>query len=53
MVDENISHEFKLKNIDEARNYIPAEIKQNKLMSKKHKKVCKTLNYIKISYFSL
>ena len=34
------------KNIDQARNYLLEEIKQNELISRKHKKVCKTLNYI-------
>ena len=46
MVEEKISQEFRLKNIDETRNYFPEEINQNELMSKKHKKVCTTLNYI-------
>ena len=46
MVEENISQEFRLKSIDETRNYFLEEIKQNELMSKKHKKVCKTLYYI-------
>ena len=41
-----MSQEFRLKNIDETRNYFIQEIKQNELMSKKHKKVCKTINYI-------
>ena len=41
MFEENISQEFRLKNIDERRNYFTEEIKQNELMSKKHKKVCK------------
>ena len=45
MVEENISQEFRLKTIDETRNYFLEEIKQNELMSKKHKKVCTTLNY--------
>ena len=40
MTEENISQEFRLKNMDEARNYFLEEIKQNDLMSKKHKKVC-------------
>ena len=44
--DENISQEFILKNIDETRNYLIEETNQNELMSKKHKKVCTTLNYI-------
>ena len=46
MVEENISQKFKLKNIDEARNYFIEEINQNELVSKKHKYVCTTLNYI-------
>ena len=41
-----MSQEFRLKNIDETRNYFLEEIKQNKLMSKKYKKVCTALNYI-------
>ena len=47
MVEENISQEFRFKNIDEIRNYFLEETKQNKLLSKKHKKVCTTLQYIK------
>ena len=35
-----------MKNIDETRNYLIEEINRNELMSKKHKKVCTTLNYI-------
>ena len=35
-----------MKNIDETRNYFNEEIKQNDLMSKKHKSVCSTLSYI-------
>ena len=35
-----------MKNIKEIKNYIIKEICQNELMSKKHKKVCVTLNYI-------
>ena len=46
MVEENISQEFRLKNIDETRNYLIEEINQNELMSKKHKKVYRVLNYI-------
>ena len=45
IVEENLSQEFSLKNIDET-NYLIEEINRNELMSKKHKKVCKTLNYI-------
>ena len=46
MVEENISQEFRLKNVDETRNYFLEEIKQNELMSRKHKKFCATLNDI-------
>ena len=46
MVEEKISQEFRLKNIDKKRNYFLEEIEQNKLTSKKHKKVCTTLYYI-------
>ena len=31
--------------IDEIRNYLIEEIIQNELMSKKHKQVCRVLNY--------
>ena len=44
MVEENVSLEFRLKNIDETRNYFLKDIDQ--LMSRKHKKVCTTQNYI-------
>ena len=46
MVEEKISQEFTLKNIDETRNHFLKEIEENELMSRKHKKVCTTLNYI-------
>ena len=46
MTEENISQEFRLKNIDEIRNYFIEEINQNKLISKKHEKFCRVLNYI-------
>ena len=49
MAEENISQEFRLKNIDETRNYLIEEINRNELMSKKHKNVCTTLNYIEHS----
>ena len=42
-----MSQEFRLKNIDETRNYFLEEIKQNELMSRKHKGLCIILNYIK------
>ena len=46
MVEENVSQEFRLKYIDETRNYFLEEKKKNELVSKKHKKICKTLYYI-------
>ena len=46
MTEQNISQEFRLKNIDESRNYFLGEIKQNESMSKKQKKGCAVLNYI-------
>ena len=39
-----MSQELSLKNIDEMKNYFLEEIKQNELMSRKHKKVSITLN---------
>ena len=46
-----MAEEFELKNIDETRNYFIEEIEPNQLMSKKHKKVCVTLDYIE--HFSI
>ena len=46
MAEENISQGFRLKNIDETKKCFIEEINRNELMSKKHKKVCLTLNYI-------
>ena len=46
MAQENISQEFRLKNIDETRNYLIEEINRNELMSKKHEKFCTSLNHI-------
>ena len=45
MVEKNISQEFRLKVIDETRNYFVREIEQNELIIKNNKKVCTTLNY--------
>ena len=46
MSEENISLKFRLKNIDETRNYLIEEINQNELISKKYEKVDRALNYI-------
>ena len=39
MTEESISQEFRLKNIDETRNYLIEEINRNELVSKKRKKI--------------
>ena len=44
---ENISQEIILKNKDEKINSFLREIVENEFMSRKHKKVCTILNYIK------
>ena len=41
MSEDNMSQEFRLKNIDETRNYLIEEINKNELMSKKYKNVSK------------
>ena len=46
MAEENISQEFILKKTDKTRNYFTEEMKQNELISKKPKMICKILNYI-------
>ena len=46
MAEENISQEFRPKEIDKRRNNALEEIQQNELISGKHQKVCTTLNYI-------
>ena len=48
----NIAEEFELKNTDETRNYFFEELQQNEIMSKKHKKVCVTVDYIEHFFIS-
>ena len=50
MLEGNISQQFRLKNIGKTRKYFVEEIGQNELISKKHKKVSTTLNYIEHLY---
>ena len=38
MAEENISHQFRLKNIDETRNYLIEEQNRNELINKKQKR---------------
>ena len=40
MAEENISQQFRLRNIGKTRNSFLGEIEENELMSKKHEKVC-------------
>ena len=46
MHKEKGSLNYRLKSIDEARNYFLEEIKHNELIRKKNRKTCKTLNYV-------
>ena len=43
---EQASLEFRLRKIDETRNYLLKEIKHNDLMSEKYKKTYNYLNYV-------
>ena len=47
---DNIKKEFRLKKIDEIRNYLIEEINQNKLMIRKYKNACRLLIYINHSF---
>ena len=49
MPEENMNQKFRLRKIDEIRNYLIKEINQNELISKKHKKVCRYFNCIEYS----
>ena len=46
MPEENMNQECRLRKTDEIKNYLVEEINRNELMSKKHKKVWRVLNYI-------
>ena len=48
MAEENFSQEFRPKNTNKTRNYLIEEINLNELINKKHKKVCRTLNYVEL-----
>ena len=41
-----MSQSFRLKNTDETKEFFLKNIEQNELMSKKHNKICTTLNFI-------
>ena len=53
MPEKNMNQEFRLKKIDEIRIYLIEEINRNELMSKKHKKLCRVLNYIDHSFIEI
>ena len=46
MPEENMTQEFRLKNIDETRNYFIEEINQNEWMTKNYINVCRVLDHI-------
>ena len=46
-----MSQECRLKNIEQTKNYLFEEIELNELMSRKHKKVCTTVNYFNTFLF--
>ena len=46
MPEETMNQEFRLKKIDEIRNYLIEEINRNELLSKKHENVFRVFNYI-------
>ena len=50
MTKENISQEFRLKNIEETRNNFIKKIDQNGLMSKKDKNVSTILNHVEFVF---
>ena len=50
MVGEHISQEIRLKNTNKTKNCLIEETNRNELISKKHKKVSTTLNYIELNY---
>ena len=49
MAEENINRKYRLKKVDEIRNYLIEEINRNKLMRIENKKVCRVSNYIEHS----
>ena len=53
MHEGNMNQEFRLKKINEIRNYLIEEINRNELMIKKNKKVCRVLNYIDHSLIAI
>ena len=50
---KKISQEFRLNNIGETKHFLIEGVNQNELMSKKHKKVYRVLNYIEHLLFKI
>ena len=50
MSEENITQKYRLKNIDERRNYFTEEINQNEWMTKNYINVSRVLDYIEHSF---
>ena len=46
MPEKKMNQELTLKKIDAIRNYLIEEINRNELMSRRHEKVCRVLNYV-------
>ena len=53
MPEESMNQESWIKKIDEIRNYLIEELNRNELLSKKHKKYCRILNYIDHSLIAI
>ena len=53
MPEENMNQEFRLKKIDEIRNYFIEIINRNELMGKKYKTFCRVLDYIHHSLIAI
>ena len=51
MINENVILVFRLKNIEEIRNYLLEEIKNNNLMTENNKKMCRVLTLFRMSLF--
>lgn len=47
MTEQNIKQKFRLREVDKNRNYFIEERKQNEVISKKQKSICKILNHIR------
>ena len=50
MVEENISQEFRMRKIEETRNYSLEEIKQNELMIRKHIQGYKLKTHVRLDF---